>query len=386
MELISNDPASSSYYYPTIIVYLVLFLAIHLIIHLYKNNSKTYRARALSHSLDAGKDYSEDLVREKKWLKIKYLSAYILARAAMWAKAPYLYMLYNKYHGFSVSEIGVLYVIDAVSGLISGPILGSFADKFGRKLFCMNYCVFVFSNLGLRLTGSRPLAYVAQVLTGFGSGLINSTFESWLVCESKKVFGDLELENERFLKRLFKNQNLYDAVCSLVVSAVSAVIFTLYGVLATIIFSMSLSALTFFIILFMWDENRPLADAGDTAVINAESFKEALAELKNRDVLSIGIIESFFQACLNLFTFCWTPLLQRSTASGDINVGFIFVCYVLMMVIGTAVFELFVITLRTRYYISMVFSILTNTIMWYLIYAVDSFILRLIFLSIINVR
>lgn len=161
LELSSTDPLHPSYYYSTILCLILVFFTIHIFIYIYKSRSQTYRKRTLSQSLDDGIEYEDDLVHKKNWLKVKYLLAYILARATVWAKAPYLYTLYNKYHGFTVSEIGVLYVIDAVSGLVSGPIFGNFADKYGRKLFCMNYCLFVTTNLGLRLTGSRPLAYVA---------------------------------------------------------------------------------------------------------------------------------------------------------------------------------------------------------------------------------
>jgi hypothetical protein len=140
---------------------------------------------------------------------------------------------------------------------------------------------------------------VAQILTGFGSGLINTTFESWVVYESRKVFEGREQENEKFLKRLFKNQNLYDAIISLLVSGISALVYTNFGIITTIVISMSYSVIALFIIFFLWEENKP----NTNSETKKSSFWEALQELKKRDVLSIGIIESLFQACLNLFIF-----------------------------------------------------------------------------------
>jgi MFS family permease len=391
IELASEDPFHSAYYYPMILSYTAIYAIIQLTIHYYKKKSPSYRTRTFSNSLDEGKVYPVEFIQNKNYLKFKYLLAYVLTRASIWAKSPYMYTLYNKYHGFTVSEIGILYVVDAVSGLISGPIFGSLADKFGRKLFCMNYCIFVILNLSLRLTGSKPLAYVAQILTGFGSGLINTTFESWLVYESRKVFEGRESENEKFLKRLFKNQNLYDAIISLGVSGVSAMVFTHFGIIMTIILSMVYSIIALIVIFLLWDENKPNSTqmAGEKENPNlkkSSSFREALNELKKRDVLSIGIIESLFQACLNLFIFSWTPLLQRSTSFTEINIGFIFVCYVIMLIIGTAIFELFIISMKFSYYPSMLAALFIDMLMWYLIYMIDSFVPRMIFLSIINVK
>jgi hypothetical protein len=81
-----------------------------------------------------------------------------------------------------------------------------------------------------------------------------------------------------------------------------------------------------------------------------------------------------------------TPLLQLSTTYTEINVGFIFVCYVIMTVIGTGIFEFFIIIMKSSYYPSMVTSLLLGTIMWYLVYTIDSLFIRIIFLSIINVK
>lgn len=382
IELKSEDPFHSAYYYTLILSYTLIYGIIQLAIFFYKKESPSYRTRKFSSSIDEGKEYPQSFIKDKNYLKFIYLLAYCLTRASIWAKSPYMYTLYNKYHGFDVSEIGVLYVIDAVSGLISGPIFGTWADKFGRKLFCMNYCVFVILNLSLRLTGSKPLAYIAQILTGFGSGLINTTFESWVVYESRKVFDGMEQENEKFLKRLFKNQNLYDAIISLVVSGISALVYTNFGIILTIFISMSYSVIALVIIFFLWEENKP----NTNSETKKSTFFEALQELKKRDVVSIGVIESLFQACLNLFIFSWTPLLQLSTIYPEINVGFIFVCYIIMTVIGTAIFEFFIIIKKSSYYPSMVTSLFLGTTMWYLVYSIDSFFLRMIFLSIINVN
>jgi MFS family permease len=147
----------------------------------------------------------------------------VLTRASMWSKSPYLYTLYSTYHKFEIAEIGVLYIIDAISAFISGPITGNLADKYGRKLFCLLYNLLVIFNTLMRMTGSRSLAYVAQVLTGISGGLIMTVFESWVVSEANKEFGARLLEKERFLKKLFKTQNILDAIMSVLISSLCAI-------------------------------------------------------------------------------------------------------------------------------------------------------------------
>jgi hypothetical protein len=130
----------------------------------------------------------------------------------------------------------------------------------------------------------------------------------------------------------------------------------------------------------MWDENKPNAESTTSF---GTSFNDALKELKKRDVLSIGIIESLYQAVLNIYLFAWTPILQSSTDKG-INVGFIFTCFVITMILGTTFYEIFMIYLRCPYYLSISLALLLEVIFFLLVAYVDQFLTRLIFLALIN--
>lgn len=110
---------------------------------------------------------------------------------------------------------------------------------------------------------------------------------------------------------------------------------TFYGIFAPIIVSISFALLAFFIILVLWEENKP-NEEGRTHI--TQSFGEALKEMKKREVLTVGIIESLFLAVHSIFLFAWTPILTN-TEGGEINVGIIFVCFVMSMITGTMLFE-----------------------------------------------
>jgi predicted MFS family arabinose efflux permease len=218
----SSDPSHTAYYYPVIMILIVFLGILEFIIYLFKYKTEDLNL-SFNNTLQMGVSYSMTFIKRKNTLKFRYLTGYILTRMAMWSKAPYLYTLYFSVHGFTLSEIGFLYIIDAVSAFIAGPITGNLADKYGRRLFCQLYNFLVIVNTFMRMTGNKPIAYVAQVLTGISGGLIMTTFESWVVYEANKEFDTRIIEKERFLKKLFKTQTILDAIMSIVISALCAI-------------------------------------------------------------------------------------------------------------------------------------------------------------------
>lgn len=270
-----KDPSKPNYYYIYIIIStLVLFLS-YIVIYLIEYLKKKNNNRKASITLELGKldinqilqNYrviynEENIDMEKitninakaKSLKIRYLLGFLCTRASIWSKAPYMYLLFNKYHGFNISQIGILYIIDAVCALIFGPLTGDLADKYGRRLFCVLYCSCGIISQTFRVTGNIPLAYISQVLTGFGAGLISTTFEAWINYEAEK---DLGPGKQVFLEKLFKTQTILDSIMSLLISGLGAVLFTNFGLLYPIFFSIFLSACSICIMLLCWDENKP---------------------------------------------------------------------------------------------------------------------------------
>lgn len=224
--LYSSNPSAPEFYYPIIIgITLVLALVQFYIYHL--QNDQEHLDFNVTNSQFTNTSCTSVIRRKRQNLKLKYLSAFLLTRASVWAKSPYIWSMYLLYHKFTVQEIGVLYVVDAISALIFGPITGNLADIFGRKRFCQFYNLSVCINLALRLSRNHALAYCSQVVTGIGAGLANTAFESWVVSESIKEFKTQEKDREAFLKRLFKTVNIMDACLSILISAMAAIIYVI---------------------------------------------------------------------------------------------------------------------------------------------------------------
>ena len=378
-----SDPSKNSFYFPVIAAIGTILLLIQLLIMLLKDLRKDSNSNvnvSMDKTLAENISYSMTLPKRKESLKYRYLIAFVITRSAMWAKAPYLYTLFMTVHKFSFAEIGILYLVDAVAALIFGPITGQLADIYGRKLFCHCYNVSIIINLLLRMQGSRFLAYVAQIVTGFGAGLISTTFEAWVVSESNKEFGGFTKEAERFRKRLFKNSNIYDAVTSIVTSIICAFIYSYFGIYAPFWISIFLSFLALVVIAKLWDENSGAIQRGTSI---STQLKEASKEFKKKEVLCIGLIEGIAMACLNIYLFSWTPILKQSTPGG-MNVGFIFTSMVLTMIVGTKSYEVLIVYLKLDYYISIAGCLFLQGLLLFLTYFIEGFLARMIFLALFN--
>lgn len=378
---ISHDPNLPEFYYPVLLLFIVILIILNAIIYVIKIKAADLNLSSNLTTL-SGVSYPSSFIRKKTTLKIRYLLCYVLTKAAIWAKTPYLFTLYISYHKFTVKQIGMLYIIDGLTALIVGPIIGNKSDVYGRKLFSMLICVFNIANLCLRLTLNQELAYVAQVMTGIGASLVNTTMESWVNYEANKEFKSYPIEKERFLKKLFKYQVSYDALTSLAASFIAAVLYNMFNIFAPLILSMSFSAIAFVSIFFLWDENKPNSSGNEQS---DTTYKDVIKELKKPEVLSVGLIESFFQATLTLFVFVWTPLLQ-GVVDGPINIGLISICFVVMLIAGTSIYDILIVKFKLDSYIGLMLVLLANFTFFITIYFSNSFMLRLIVLSFIEVR
>lgn len=198
-----RDPNQSEYYFSTI-TFMVGILALLNFCSMSIENKAGELERNESNNESVISPISLNEQNQiKVTLRFRYLICYLIVRGSIWSKAAYIFILYLNYHKFTVAEVGLLYIVDNVSSLLFSPITGVLTDMYGRKLFAIIYNISVILNLLLRFTGIKWVAIIAQILTGFGNNLISTAYESWIVCESNKLFKDKNTRN-KYLKKLFK--------------------------------------------------------------------------------------------------------------------------------------------------------------------------------------
>lgn len=387
------SPSSSEFYYPIIMLILGIFAILNFI-SFSLDNDNTDQNEDIVRRTGSMSNYSiksattianfitKDQLQSKNKLRYNYLICYLLVRASIWSKSPYMFVLYYEFHKLTIEDIGVLYIIDSISSFISAPFLGVISDKFGRKFSCILYNVSVISNLLLRLTGDYSCAFIAQILTGIGSGLLNTAYESWVVCESGKIFIDDKFLKQKFLKKLFKNATVYDGAFSLLITSISAVLYTNYGLFSPIYFSMSFSIVGGILIFSLWNENYGEENNKKSII---ENLIEGVEEIRNDEkVFLIGVIESIINAAFGLFLFGWTPLLSSISVDGKINVGFAFITFIMCLVSGATVFEIVSIKLKVNPYKSLFSGLIAVIILFIITVYSKSFVICLISLAFIN--
>ena len=79
-----------------------------------------------------------------------------------------------------------LFTTGFVSGAASGFFVGSLADKYGRKMSCVLFCVLYALSCFLTMVPVLPLLFLGRALGGVSTSILFSSFDSWMVTDFKK--------------------------------------------------------------------------------------------------------------------------------------------------------------------------------------------------------
>jgi MFS family permease len=114
-----------------------------------------------------------------------YIVVYLLMMGADWLQGPYVYALYQHY-GFSKSDIALLFIVGFGSSLVFGTIVGSAADKYGRRLLCLVFGLTYGASCLTKHIADFNVLLVGRLLGGIATSILFSSFESWMVSEHHK--------------------------------------------------------------------------------------------------------------------------------------------------------------------------------------------------------
>ncbi|ORY31469.1 DUF791-domain-containing protein [Neocallimastix californiae] len=273
---------------------------------------------------------------EYQKLNKSYLIVYSLVVTGDWLQGPYNYSLYQSY-GFSLEKIGWLSVCGYLSSLILGTYVGSTADKFGRKKMCLVFCLLYGTSCLLRYISDFYVSLFSRVLGGISTSLLFSCFEAWLINEHN---------SKGFASSLLSNTLTWAAFLNGLTAIISGLIGNLvvnyfnyaapYGV-AVIIFAISAVY-----IQHNWNENY-----GDTEVNKKKSsalVKGINVIFKDSTILSVGLIQSFYEAAMYIFVFLYSPILEDAHRlaghNDELPFGLIFSGFMVCIMIGSRIFNI----------------------------------------------
>uniref|UniRef100_A0A1J3EQX7 Molybdate-anion transporter n=1 Tax=Noccaea caerulescens TaxID=107243 RepID=A0A1J3EQX7_NOCCA len=261
--------------------------------------------------------------------KNNYLLVYSLMMAGDWLQGPYVYYLYSTY-GFSKGEIGQLFIAGFGSSMLFGTIVGSLADKQGRKRACVTYCITYILSCITKHSPQYKVLMVGRVLGGIATSLLFSSFESWLVAEHNKRGFEQQWLSVTFSKAVFFGNGLV------------AIIAGLFGNLLVHSFSLGpvapfdaaacFLAIGMAVILSSWAEN--YGDPSDNKDLLTQFRGAAVAIASDEKIALLGAIQSLFEGSMYTFVFLWTPALSPNDE--EIPHGFIFATFMLASMLGSS--------------------------------------------------
>lgn len=113
-------------------------------------------------------------------------------------------------------------------------------------------------------------------------------------------------------------------------------------------------------------------------------LSQAMLLLKDREIFSVGKVESFVLASLAIMVFSWTPWLQNSTTK-EFNIGYCYVCMIFGRFIGATLYEFIVITLKINHYLSFCSLLAFQASTFLAIYLFDNLFLRIMLICLLEV-
>ncbi|KAG7026436.1 Molybdate-anion transporter [Cucurbita argyrosperma subsp. argyrosperma] len=234
--------------------------------------------------------------------KNNYLLVYSLMMAGDWLQGPYVYYLYSQY-GFGKGEIGQLFIAGFGSSMLFGTIVGSLADKQGRKRACRG-----FEQQWLSVTFSKAIF--------LGNGLI------------------------AILSGLFGNVLVHSLDLGAVAPFDAASCFLALGMI---------------IILSSWTEN--YGDPSENKDLLTQFRGAAVAIASDEKIALLGAIQSLFEGSMYTFVFLWTPALSPNNE--EIPHGFIFATFMLASMLGSSLASRLLAraSLRVENYMQIVFVV-----------------------------
>mmetsp|Transcript_27907 Transcript_27907/g.64849 ORF Transcript_27907/g.64849 Transcript_27907/m.64849 type:complete len:454 (-) Transcript_27907:99-1460(-) len=265
-----------------------------------------------------------DQVPKFRAFQREYLVVYYIIMLADWLQGTNMYTLYSSYG----VNIGALFITGFTSSLFFGTIIGLFVDRWGRRFSCIVYLLIeVVVNI-CEHYNNFPVLLLSRVAGGVSTSLLFSAFESWMVSEHRALGFPEEWLADSFSWGSFGNG--LAAIAAGILAQVCADARGEIGPFQAAIF-FTIVAIP---LVWRWRENHgtdggsggaggELAEGEDrlTATLGAKGF--ALI-VRDRKVLLVGLVNSFFEGSMYSFVFMWVPTMLGVLQGSPLPTGLVF--------------------------------------------------------------
>ena len=265
--------------------------------------------------------------------QLNYLLVYSLVFVSDWLQGPYIYALYKSY-GYELDSIALLFVAGFLSSAIFGTFVGSLADRLGRKLGALIFCVTYIASCLTKLSPAFNVLMLGRLLGGVSTSLLFSVFESWMVAEHRARLFDEDSLSETFAWSTFAN-----ALAAIVSGVVANIVVEIFGLVAPFMVASLALLAAGYVIQTTWTENYGQKQS-ETA--SQPSFLEVIGTIRaNQNIFAVGTMQFCFESAMYTFVFLWSPVMEK--AAGDTSIklpfGVMFSSFMVCMMIGSTMFK-----------------------------------------------
>jgi len=256
--------------------------------------------------------------------QLKYLIVILIMKTADWMQGPYVYKLYAD-KGFTDNESARLFLAGFASSAFLGVLVGSLADKYGRKkgsiLFAILYasaCVSYHSN-------DYKILVLGRMCSGVATSLLFSVFEAWYKAEHEKKNFDGSLVSQTFSRQYFA-----DSLLAIGAGIGASFLVELRGTpVAPFDASCFILIIGGILVFAWWGENT----SGSETQKGVSMYEALKTVFREKEILLCGVVQSIFGGTMYIFVFMWTPSLPGC------DPGLVFSCFMVAIMIGTGIFQ-----------------------------------------------
>ncbi|RDL38672.1 MFS general substrate transporter [Venustampulla echinocandica] len=288
----------------------------------------------------AANDAKENL-KSFKW---RFLPVYLLVNGADWLQGPYIYPLYKDEKKLAEEVVAALFMTGFIAGAVSASFTGKLADRFGRRLACLAFCVIYSLSCLVLFSNDIIVLFVGRALGGVSTTILYSCFESWMVTEYNVLFPD---EPPSTLSGIFSTMTTLNSVVAVLSGILAEWFADLAGTQkAPFMSAIGCLALAFMIMWKNWGENYGTATDVSLLLEGKEQPppKSTLRLfLDDKRLLALGLTSSVFEGSMYVFIFFKFPALKLShelagLGSGeDLPFGLIFAILMCSMMAGSMI-------------------------------------------------
>ncbi|KAJ3299147.1 hypothetical protein HK104_009941 [Borealophlyctis nickersoniae] len=307
-----------------------------------------------------GEKATKHQVIEFAMFKRNYLIVYSLVMMSDWLQGSYIYPLYKSY-GYDLADIGVLFIVGFLSSAVFGTVVGSLADRIGRKLSTLIFCFAYTLSCLTKLSPDYNVLLLGRLLGGISTSLLFSVFEAWMVSEHLRRNWKREWMSDTFAWAVFVN-----GLVAIGAGVLANFCAETWGYVSPFMVAIVFLAAAAALIHSTWVENY-----GNANVRGPPSFLSEVSKILNRcrlaiiekasgtvstvalmeavniirndaKVLATGAMQCCFESAMYTFVFLWSPVLEEAKApdTPPLPYGVIFASFMVSIMLGSVIFKM----------------------------------------------